>query len=69
MSAAVLPDGILDFAPYRSLANEELAARVDAVRRQLGSRLLILGHHYQQDVVHAFCWRYETLKAIWASPS
>lgn len=53
MSAAVLPDGILDFAPYRSLANEELAARVDAVRRQLGSRLLILGHHYQQDAVIA----------------
>ena len=53
MSAAVLPDGILDFAPYRSLANEELAARVDAVRKQLGSRLLILGHHYQQDAVIA----------------
>ena len=53
MSAAVLPDGILEFAPYRSLANEELAARVDAVRKQLGSRLLILGHHYQQDVVIA----------------
>ncbi|MBB77296.1 MAG: quinolinate synthase [Planctomycetaceae bacterium] len=53
MSAAVLPDGILDFAPYRSLANEELAARVDEVRKQLGSRLLILGHHYQQDAVIA----------------
>ena len=53
MSAAVLPDGILEFAPYRSLANEELAARVDAVRKQLGSRLLILGHHYQQDAVIA----------------
>ena len=53
MSAAVLPDGILDFAPYRSLANEELATRVDAVRNQLGSRLLILGHHYQQDAVIA----------------
>ena len=53
MSAAVLPDGILEFAPYRSLANEELAARVDAVRKQLGSRLLTLGHHYQQDAVIA----------------
>ncbi|MEE3367966.1 MAG: quinolinate synthase NadA [Planctomycetota bacterium] len=53
MSAAVLPDGILDFAPYRSLANEELAARVDEVRKQLGSQLLILGHHYQQDAVIA----------------
>ncbi|MAV34086.1 MAG: quinolinate synthase [Planctomycetaceae bacterium] len=53
MSAAVIPDGILEFDPYRSVANEELATRIDAVRAQLGSRLLILGHHYQQDAVIA----------------
>ncbi len=41
------------FAPYRSLPNEELSERIDAVRAELGPRLLILGHHYQQDEVIA----------------
>ena len=41
------------FAPYKSLANEDLIARIQAVRRQLGPRLMILGHHYQQDEVIA----------------
>jgi quinolinate synthase len=40
-------------APYKSLANEELAARIDEVRREFGRKLLILGHHYQQDEVIA----------------
>lgn len=40
-------------APYKSLSNEELAARIDEVRRHFGKRLLILGHHYQQDEVIA----------------
>ncbi len=40
-------------APYKSLANTELTARIQAVRRQMGSELLILGHHYQQDEVIA----------------
>jgi quinolinate synthase len=39
--------------PYKSLSNEELAGRIQAVRDQLGPRLLILGHHYQQDEVIA----------------
>jgi quinolinate synthase len=39
--------------PYKSLSNDELMARVQAVRDQLGSKLLILGHHYQQDEVIA----------------
>lgn len=43
----------LELAPYQSLENGELSARVEAVRSQLGSRLLILGHHYQQDAVIA----------------
>ena len=43
----------LELTPYRSLENGELAARIEAVRAQLGSRLLILGHHYQQDEVIA----------------
>lgn len=41
------------FPPYRSLPNEELTARIQGVRSRLGSRLLILGHHYQQDEVIA----------------
>ena len=43
----------LELTPYKSLENEELAARIEAVRAQLGPRLLILGHHYQQDEVIA----------------
>lgn len=42
-----------ELAPYKSLDNETLAARIDAVRAEMGSRLLILGHHYQQDEVIA----------------
>ena len=38
-------------APYKSLDNDTLAQRINAVRAELGSRLLILGHHYQQDEV------------------
>lgn len=43
--------GSYDFAPYRSLSNEELHQRIQKVREDLGSKLLILGHHYQQDEV------------------
>ena len=39
--------------PYKSLSNEELAARIEKVRHEFGPRLLILGHHYQQDEVIA----------------
>jgi quinolinate synthase len=42
-----------ELQPYKSLANDELAARIQAVRDELGPRLLILGHHYQQDEVIA----------------
>jgi len=45
--------GKFEFAPYRSLGNEELQARINAVRQELGPKLLILGHHYQQDEVIA----------------
>ncbi len=40
-----------DFKPYKSLSNDELQARIAAVRAESGPRLLILGHHYQQDEV------------------
>jgi quinolinate synthase len=39
--------------PYKSLENEELILRIQGVRDRLGSQLLILGHHYQQDEVIA----------------
>jgi quinolinate synthase len=42
-----------EFKPYRGLSNEELMRRINAVRAGLGPRLLILGHHYQQDEVIA----------------
>lgn len=43
----------LELKPYKSLDNETLAARIRAVKASLGKRLLILGHHYQQDEVIA----------------
>src|SRR6185437_478396 len=43
----------LALAPFKSLANDELAARIAAVREDMGPRLLILGHHYQQNEVIA----------------
>lgn len=42
-----------DFAPYKTLSNETLIERIKAVREALGPKLLILGHHYQQDEVIA----------------
>ena len=51
--ATLSPTPAFALQPYKSLANEELAARIQAVRDKLGPRLLILGHHYQQDEVIA----------------
>lgn len=42
-----------ELGPYKSLDNDALIERIDAVRAKMGSRLLILGHHYQQDEVIA----------------
>ena len=42
-----------EISAYKPLPNEELAARIQAIRDAMGSRLLILGHHYQQDEVIA----------------
>ena len=36
-------------AAYRGLDDAVLSERIEAVRRRMGSRLVILGHHYQQD--------------------
>ena len=40
-------------ADYRSLSDADLAARIEGVRQRMGRRLVILGHHYQQDGVIA----------------
>lgn len=43
----------LALKPYKSLSNDELSRRIEAVRQEFGKRLMILGHHYQQDEVIA----------------
>jgi quinolinate synthase len=53
LAAPPLASGRYELRPYKSLSNEELSARIEAVRRELGPKLLILGHHYQQDEVIA----------------
>jgi quinolinate synthase len=47
------PAASYELAGYKSLDDATLQARIAAVRRQMGSALLILGHHYQQDQVIA----------------
>jgi quinolinate synthase len=47
------PRTTFELKPYRSLSNDELQARIAAIRAEMGPRLLILGHHYQQDEVIA----------------
>lgn len=44
----------LSFEEFRHASDADLNARVEAVRRELGDSLLILGHHYQQDEVIRF---------------
>jgi quinolinate synthase len=39
---------------YVGLSDEEMDARIAAARKTLGSRLVILGHHYQRDEVIRF---------------
>ena len=41
-------------ARYVGLSDEEMEVRIAAAKRALGSRLLILGHHYQRDEVMKF---------------
>jgi quinolinate synthase len=39
--------------PYKELGNAALSTRIEAIREDWGERLMILGHHYQQDEVIA----------------
>jgi quinolinate synthase len=52
------PDAVdnaaLPFEAYRQASEADLNARIEAVKRELGDSLLILGHHYQQDEVIRF---------------
>src|SRR5437763_5170887 len=41
-------------AIYRELSDAELRLRIESAKEALGSRLAILGHHYQQDAVIDF---------------
>jgi len=51
--APLLPSspGKFPLADYKVLGNEVLSDRIEAARKRLGDKLLILGHHYQQDEV------------------
>jgi quinolinate synthase len=42
-------DGIPSF--YAEMSGEELDLRIAAARKELGGRLVILGHHYQRDEI------------------
>src|SRR6201999_1492080 len=39
---------------YRGLSEPELRLRVERAKQTLGHRLVVLGHHYQQDAVIDF---------------
>ncbi|MEM9658464.1 MAG: quinolinate synthase NadA, partial [Planctomycetota bacterium] len=51
MSTVAPPPPRHELQPYKSLDDAELHQRIHDVRETLGSQLLILGHHYQQDQV------------------
>lgn len=51
MSTATDPAPQFELQTFKSRSDDVLSARIDAIRTELGSRLLILGHHYQQDQV------------------
>ena len=54
MSTAVAEVALASpFPAYRGLEDAVLEERIEAVRRRMGPRLVILGHHYQQDGVIA----------------
>ena len=53
-SSAPAPRLKYELEPYKPLGEAELTSRIERAKRAMGSRLLILGHHYQQDKVIAF---------------
>jgi quinolinate synthase len=53
--ALMAENGILPLEDYLELDESELSGRIEAVRQQMGEKLLILGHHYQRDEVVEHC--------------
>ncbi len=51
MATASLNTPAYPLSEYKTLSKEALIERIAAIRAELGSKLLILGHHYQQDEV------------------
>ena len=51
MSLTQLNEAKFDFKDFRSLSNDILNMRIKNVKKILGDRMQILGHHYQQDEV------------------
>ncbi len=47
------PPATYEFEPYQALDAQVLTERINVVREEMGPRLVILGHHYQQDEVIA----------------
>ena len=54
MALTTLESPRFEFNDYRTLPNDALQQRIAAVKKKMGDRLLILGHHYQQDEVVEF---------------
>lgn len=42
------------FSSEQDLKEDRLSSRIQAIRQQLGAKLLILGHHYQQESVISY---------------
>ncbi len=53
MTSSLISGNLPSIREYKQRDNEDLRQRIQTVRDVLGSKLLILGHHYQQDEVIA----------------
>src|SRR4026209_1143001 len=48
---SVVTEQVRPLEDFLVMADEELATQIEAAREALGSRVVILGHHYQRDDV------------------
>jgi quinolinate synthase len=53
MSVVLDEPQILSIENYLVMPDVEIAERIASAKRELGSRVIILGHHYQRDDVIA----------------
>lgn len=51
MQIATLKRVVRPFEHYMNIGQPELSERIEAIRKELGEKLVILGHHYQRDDV------------------